>query len=85
MTAWDDIRFEWARGPFRLSTEDSLVVMARIAELEAEVGRLRAVCGAMDDPSRTSRFEYQTLAGEAAGEPVQRFVRTVTTTAWRLP
>ena len=34
MTAWDDIRFEWARGSYRLSTEDSLVVMARIAELE---------------------------------------------------
>lgn len=43
VTAWDDIRFEWGRGSYRLSTEDSLVVMARIAELEAENDRLRGL------------------------------------------
>lgn len=34
MSAWDDIRFEWGRGSYRLSTEDSRVVMARLADLE---------------------------------------------------
>lgn len=41
-----------------------------------EIKRLRAVCGAMNDPSRTSRFEWN--------EDLT-MVRTVTTTAWRIP
>lgn len=45
-------------------------------EAAAEIERLRAVCGSMDDASRTSRFEFNEDC---------TLVRTVTTTNWRLP
>lgn len=45
MSSLEDILFEWGRGPFRLSTDDSLVVMARLTELEEIQTRLRAQLG----------------------------------------